>query len=169
MSNLNEQPRHKQPGRAEYMRGIRRKYRQKIQFLVQELGLMLEDTGSVSITSGTKSVLQSAISFFSGLAGEDGAHKFTLSNEATVESPLVTPPAVDAVQTHANVAAKTVVLPSILTAPPSMIIAPTMTRPVSTLSCDHPSLTPSVHMEISLDQVAEAMLELSKGYVCFEQ
>jgi len=158
-------PRHKQSDRVEKMEGYRRKYTKKIQFLVQELGLMLEATGSVSTTSGKESVLHSAISSLRGRAGEHGSRKSTLSNEATVESP----PPVNAVQTHANLAAKTVVLPSILTAPPSMIIAPTMPQPVSTRSYDRPSLTPSIHMEILHDQAAETMLELSKVNVCFGQ
>jgi len=92
-------PRHKQPGRAEMMKGYRHKSKQKIQFLVQELKRKLEATGSVSTTSGMKSVLHSAISLCSSYAGENGAHKYTLNSEVTVESPLVMPPAAVATQT----------------------------------------------------------------------
>jgi len=155
-------PRHKQPGRAEMMKGYRHKSKQKIQFLVQELKRKLEATGSVSTTSGMKSVLHSAISLCSSYAGENGAHKYTLNSEVTVESPLVMPPAAVATQTQAYLTAKTVVLPSILTASPSMIIAPTMTQPAPG-SYEHPSL------EILHDEAAEAMLEFSKGIAGFGQ
>ena len=85
-----------------------------------------------------------------------------MKSEVTVESPLVMPPAAVATQTQAYLTAKTVVLPSILTASPSMIIAPTMTQPAPG-SYEHPSL------EILHDEAAEAMLEFSKGIAGFGQ
>jgi len=140
-----------QHDRANKMRVHKRNYSKKIRCLVQTLGNLLPAVGSVS-TTGTACALESAISLLSDGAGGDG--KNTASSE---------PPVVEATQTQAYLAARVVVLPLILSAPPTEIIVPVGTLPVAMSSYDHPSLTPLAHLELLRMHAADAMIDLAEA------
>ena len=136
--------------RAGKQKGYNAKHRERLRCRVEKLRGKLEALRIVSNPMIMETVLLRASSLLSRYAERvvklRNVYQYTRSSEATVASP----PPIDATQ-----AARTVVLPPNLRAPPSTIIVPGGSLPVTMPSVPPPSLAPWILLKILDMKAAE--------------